>query len=78
MLAKKIALARFRKEPEPFRKIEFPSLRDIAIEEVAKNFHMYPHLNGISQSIREIVNRLSILIIDYFQNFFNTPSYYYI
>ena len=55
MLAKKIALARFRKEPEPFRKIEFPSLRDIAIEIVANNFEIYPHLSGIPDSIREIV-----------------------
>ena len=55
MLAKKIALARFRKEQEPFRKIEFPSLRDIAIEAVAKNFEIYPQLNGIPESIREIV-----------------------
>jgi hypothetical protein len=35
MLAKKIALARFNKQPEPFKKIEFPTLTSIAIEVVA-------------------------------------------
>ncbi len=35
MLAKKIALARYNQQPEPFSKIEFPSLSKIAIEVVA-------------------------------------------
>jgi hypothetical protein len=32
MLAKSLLLARAQNKPEPFRKIEFPTLRDLAIE----------------------------------------------
>lgn len=35
MLAKQIALARYNNKPEPFKKIEFPTLKDLAIEQVA-------------------------------------------
>jgi hypothetical protein len=35
MLAKKIALARYNNKPEPFSKVEFPTLTNIAIEIVA-------------------------------------------
>lgn len=55
MLAKKIALARYQKKPEPFRKIEFPTLRDIALEEVARSFELYPQLSDLPEKLKETV-----------------------
>jgi hypothetical protein len=64
MLAKKIALARFNHQPEPFRKIEFPTLQSIAIEVVAANFTEYPHLSGLSEGMKQTVVE-SIDWVDY-------------
>ena len=42
MLAKKITETRKQKQPDPFKKIEFIKLSNIAIQIVADNFTMYP------------------------------------
>ena len=43
-LAKKLAIARYTKNEQAFKKDEFPSLKDISIKIVSKNFHKYPQL----------------------------------
>jgi hypothetical protein len=48
MLAKKITETRKAKQPDPFKKIEFIKLSNIAIDIVAENFILYPQLNEIS------------------------------
>ena len=42
MLDKKITEARNLKQPDPFKKIEFIKLSNIAIDIVAENFILYP------------------------------------
>ena len=56
MLAKKIATARYNHQPEPFKKVEFPSLRDFAVDIVATNFSHYPELTGLRQPYRDQVD----------------------
>ena len=48
MLAKKLTETRKAKQPDPFKKIEFIKLSNIAIDIVAENFILYPELDGIS------------------------------
>jgi hypothetical protein len=43
-IAKKLAVARYSNQGDPFNKDEFPTLKSIAIEVVAANFMMYPSL----------------------------------
>ena len=52
MLAKQIILSRYNNKPEPFKKIEFPTLSSIAIQVVADNFELYPHLTGVPEMIK--------------------------
>ena len=52
MLAKKITETRKAKQPDPFKKIEFIKLSNIAIEIVAQNFILYPQLEGISIELK--------------------------
>ncbi|EGR28694.1 leucine rich repeat protein [Ichthyophthirius multifiliis] len=55
MLAKKLVLARANNQPDPFKKDEFPLLKNIAIDTVAKNFHLYPELTGLPEHIKDII-----------------------
>lgn len=54
-LAKKLAIARYTTKEDPFKKDEFPTLKDISIEVVSKNFSLYPELKDVSPPIQEIV-----------------------
>ena len=55
MLAKKLILARANNKPDPFKKDEFPLLKNIAIDTVAHNFQLYPELYGLPDHIKDIV-----------------------
>ena len=58
MLAKKLALSKFANQPSPFQKQEFPTLQQIALNEVAENFHLHSHLTGIGETLRdEIISK---------------------
>lgn len=50
-LAKKLAIARYTTKEDPFKKDEFPTLKDISIEVVSKNFSLYPELKDVSPMI---------------------------
>ena len=55
-LAEKLLGARkLNVKGDPFKKDEFTSLRDIAIEIVAKNFHLYPSLSKVPSYLKAIV-----------------------
>jgi len=47
-LAKKLAIARYTTKEDPFKKDEFPTLKDISVEVVSKNFSLYPELKDVS------------------------------
>lgn len=40
---------------DPFKKDEFTSLRDIALDVVAANFHLYPSLENVPPRLKTIV-----------------------
>ena len=40
---------------DPFKKDEFTSLRDIAMDVVAANFFRYPDLKGVPERLKNIV-----------------------
>lgn len=52
MLAAKISETRKAKLPDPFKKIEFIKLSNIAIDIVAENFVLYPELTGIPNILK--------------------------
>ncbi|CAD8139760.1 unnamed protein product [Paramecium octaurelia] len=52
MLAKQIFLSRAQNKPQQTSKIEFPTLLDLAIEQVALNFDLYSQLPGIPEKIK--------------------------
>lgn len=55
MLAKKLFehRATSKKKDDPFKKIEFRSLEDMAITVVAENYEKNPDLQGLSEPIRK-------------------------
>ena len=55
MLAAKISETRRAKLPDPFKKIEFIKLSNIAIEIVAENFTLYPELHGIPANVKSLI-----------------------
>lgn len=40
---------------DPFKKDEFTSLRDIALDVVAANFHLYPGLENVPPRLKALV-----------------------
>ncbi len=51
-LAKKLAIARYTQNDDPFKKDEFPTLKDISVDVVSKNFNKYPELKGVSGEVQ--------------------------
>jgi len=57
-LAEKLLNARkTQTKGDPFKKDEFTSLRDIALEVVAANFYRFPALNGVPSNLKGLVSR---------------------
>jgi len=54
-LTKQVAIAVLKHSDMPYRKIEFPSLVDFALDVVAQNLDKYPALPGIPENYREKV-----------------------
>ena len=44
---------------EPFKRPAFPKLKDLAVDEVATNFILYPELAGIPDEIKEKVKKIT-------------------
>jgi hypothetical protein len=60
MLAKSLFEARAEGRSDPFRRVEFIRLSEIAIREVALHFEQYPDLAGITDI--DVRNKVKILI----------------
>jgi hypothetical protein len=43
---------------DPFKKDEFTLLKDIALDIVAANFHLYPSLDGVPNHLKALVINL--------------------
>lgn len=55
-LAEKLLNARKNNlKGDPFKKDEFTTLRDIALDVVASNFHLYPALEGVPPRLKALV-----------------------
>ena len=58
-LAEKLLNARkTQAKGDPFKKDEFTSLRDIALDVVAANFHLYPALEGVPPRLKDLVIKI--------------------
>ena len=47
---------------EPFKRPAFPKLKDIAVDEVAENFQLYPELEGIPDELKEKVKKYNFFL----------------
>lgn len=54
MLAKKV-YEQMRRKEKPLGKKGIPTLQDLAKEAVAANFELYPHLEGVTQKVKDEV-----------------------
>ncbi len=54
-LTKQVAIAVLKHQDMPYRKVEFTSLADYALDVVAKNLEKYPALQGLPENYREKV-----------------------
>lgn len=62
-LAEKLLNARkIQLKGDPFKKDEFTSLRDIAMEVVSANFQLYPSLDGVPPRLKALVFDIRLLI----------------
>jgi hypothetical protein len=57
-ISKDVAIAGHRKQEMPYKKVEFKTLVDYAIDVVAANFYRYPDMSGIHEHYKAKVSVL--------------------